>query len=155
MAIPVILAETLAVTELYLLFTKKTSGRARQISRIAGIAVGLYFTGVFIYLFKNAVVPLTSGSDWRGIADVIAVGMYLLGIIPLAGIALLELGLLYKHADDHKKRMAHAFLIGTFLVVAHIAMIFGMLDPTKLGYTDVSTVESTQSSSPTHDMSKM
>lgn len=153
MAIPVVLAETLAIAELYLLFTKNNTGKVRQISRIAGIAAGIYFTGIFLYLFKNAVIPITAAGEWRGIADVIAVGMYLLGVVPLAGIALLELGLIYKKADEHKKRMVHAFLIGMFLIVAHVAMIFGMLDPSVTGYT-TSTTQAPTSSSDDH-MSEM
>lgn len=135
MAIPVILAETLAISELYLLFTGKTAGKIKTISRISGILAGLYFTAIFLYLFKTAVIPLTADGGWRGAADIIAVGMYLLGVVPLAGIALLELQLIYKKASQHKKRMLHAGFIGAFLVVAHVAMIFGMLNPTKLGWT--------------------
>lgn len=135
MAIPVILAETLAISELYLLFTRKTTGKIKTISRISGIVAGLYFTAIFLYLFKTAVVPLTIDGGWRGAADIIAVGMYLLGVVPLAGIALLELQLIYKKASQHKKRMLHAGFIGAFLVVAHVAMIFGMLNPSKLGWS--------------------
>lgn len=136
MAIPVILAETLAISELYLLFKNTSSGRVRTLSKWAGIIAGVYFTGIFLYLFSTAVIPLTNTSGWRGTADVIAVWMYLLGVVPLAGIALLELGLLYKKAGEHKQRMTHTFFIGMFLVVAHVAMIFGMLNPTLLGWSN-------------------
>ena len=47
MAIPVILAETIAITELYILFTRNMHSRARTINRWAGIIVGAYFVGVF------------------------------------------------------------------------------------------------------------
>lgn len=144
MAIPVVLAGTLAITELYLLFTQKTSGRAKQVSRIAGIVAGIYFAGICIYLLKTAVVPLTSGGDWRGIADVVAVSMYLLGVVPLLGITLTELGMLYGKAPGHKKRMVHATFIGMFLVIAHIAMIFGMLDPTKAGFVNAQAPQTNQ-----------
>lgn len=136
MAIPVILAETLAISELYLLFKNTTSGRVRQLSKIAGIVAGMYFTGIFVYLFATAVVPLTNTAGWRGVADVVAVWMYLLGVVPLAGIALLELRLIYKKAEIQKRRMVHAFFIGMFLVVAHVAMIFGMLNPTLMGWSN-------------------
>lgn len=147
MAIPVILAETLAISELYLLFKNVTTGKVRTLSRVAGIIAGIYFTGVFLNLFKTAVVPLTSGSEWRGVADVIAVSMYLLGVVPLAGIALLELKLLYKNATLQKRRMVHAFFIGMFLVVAHVAMIFGMLNPTILGWDDIAQTQTIQTAS--------
>lgn len=132
MAIPVILAEFIAVTELYILFSRDYHGLWRRLNRWAGIAVGVYFLGVFLYLLVNAVLPITATGAWRGIADVIAVGFYLLGIVPLGGIALLELGVLGRGLDDQGHLKLHASLVGLFLIVAHIAMIFGMLNPTLL-----------------------
>lgn len=132
MAIPVILAEFIAVTELYILFSRDYHGLWRRLNRLAGIAVGVYFLGVFLYLLVNAVLPITATGAWRGIADVIAVGFYLLGIVPLGGIALLELGVLGRGLDDQGHLKLHASLVGLFLIVAHIAMIFGMLNPALL-----------------------
>ncbi len=129
MAIPVILAETIAVTELAILFSRNLNGGLRKLNKIASIFVGLYFTGVFIYLFINAVVPLTVNGEWRGFADVVAVGFYLSGIIPLLGMALLDMGLIGRKRTELEKLKLHATFVGIFLVVAHIAMIFGMLDP--------------------------
>jgi len=129
MAIPVICAETLAITELIILFTRNLNGKAKAVSRATGIFAGIYFLGVFIYLFANAVIPLTTDGGWRGPADVIAVGFYLTGIIPFLGMTLLELGVIGKNKDEHGKLKLHAILVGIFLVVAHIAMIFGMLNP--------------------------
>ncbi|MBK1665617.1 permease [Rhodospirillum rubrum] len=130
MAIPVILAETIAVTELYLLYTRRYDGWVRQINRLAGMVVGVYFTGVFFYLLASAVLPLTTSGGWRGWIDAVAVGFYLLGIVPLGGIALLEFKVIGGRRDEHGRMMIHAALVGLFLIVAHIAMIFGMLDPT-------------------------
>lgn len=36
--------------------------------------------------------------------------------------------------DEYGRRKLHAALVAVFLVVAHVAMIFGMLDPTVLGW---------------------
>lgn len=132
MAVPVILAEYIAITELYLLFTRNFTTWVRRTHQLAGIIVGFYFLGVFIYLLVTAVIPITQQGAWRGPADVIAVGFYLLGIIPLFGITLLEIGVLQRHASDLEKLKLHAIFVGVFLVVAHIAMIFGMLNPSVL-----------------------
>ncbi len=129
MAVPVICAETLAITELIILFTRNTKGKARVVSKVTGVFAGLYFLGIFIYLFINAVIPLSTTGGWRGPADVIAVGFYLSGIIPFLGMTLLELGLIGKKGDEEGKLKLHAVLVGVFLVVAHIAMIFGMINP--------------------------
>jgi len=61
---------------------------------------------------------------------VIAVGAYLLGVIPLGGMTLLDLGLIARDRSDRERLGIHATFVGIFLVVAHIAMIVGMLDPT-------------------------
>lgn len=132
MAVPVVLAETVAITELYLLYTRIYEGPVRTLNRAASILGGVYFTGVFVYLMINAVVPLTTGGGWRGPADVIAVLSYLAGIVPLGGIALIDLGIIAKGRDEHAKMGLHAAFVGIFLVVAHVAMIFGMMDPTLL-----------------------
>ena len=132
MAVPVILAETIAVSELYILFTRDLKGTVRLINKGAGILVGFYFLIVFLYLFSNAVIPITLAGEWRTIIDVIAVGFYLLGVVPLLGISLLELGLIGRHKKEEWKLKVHAIFVAIFLVVAHIAMIFGMLSPSLL-----------------------
>jgi hypothetical protein len=133
MAVPIVLAETVAITELYLLHTRCYVGPVRTINRAASIGVGLYFAGVFLYLMLTAVLPITRAGSWRGPADVIAVLSYLAGVVPLGGIALVDLGLLGRDRDDHARMGLHAAFVALFLVVGHIAMIFGMLDPTVLG----------------------
>lgn len=132
MAVPVICAETLAITELIILFTRNLTGKAKKINKITGIFAGLYFLGIFIYLFVNAVIPLTSTGGWRGPADVIAVGFYLSGVIPFMGMFLLEIGAIGRRRDEVGKLKLHAIFVGIFLVVAHVAMIVGMLNPNLL-----------------------
>jgi hypothetical protein len=133
MALPVILAETLAITELVLLFSKNPPAYVRSLSRWAGLVVGPLMVGIGVYLLKNAVIPLTTGAGWRGAADVIAVLAYLLGAVPLIGITLVELGVIGR-SSEREARKLHVTFVGFFLVVAHVAMIVGMLDPTVLGW---------------------
>lgn len=132
MAIPVILAETVAITELFILFSRRFDSPLAKLNKIASITGGLYFVGVFVHLMLNAVIPLTQGDGWRGPADVIAVGAYLSGIVPLLGLALLDLGITGRGLSAEQKLKQHAIWVAVFLVVAHVAMIFGMLDPTLL-----------------------
>ena len=130
MAVPVILAETVAITELFVLLHRLGSGTLVRLNRAASIAGGLYFAGVFAYLLSTAVIPLTQTGQWRGPADVIAVGFYLLGVVPLVGMALLDLRWVGRDFSEERRMTWHAVAVAAFLVVAHIAMIFGMLDPT-------------------------
>ena len=116
MAIPIILAETVAITELYILYTRKLEGWVRQLNRVPGIIVGLYFLGIIAYLL------------------VTAVGTYLIGGIPLVLIALQDLGLLHAKLTAEQRLGWHASYVAVFLVFAHVAMIAGMTDPGLLGY---------------------
>ncbi|HRA75056.1 MAG TPA: permease [Propionicimonas sp.] len=133
MAIPVVLAETLAITELAILFLRDaTPAWVRTTSRVAGLLAGPVMVAIFLHLLINAVIPLTLTGGWRGPADVIAVLFYLSGVVPFAGITLVELGVI--GTGDGQALKLHAIFIAIFLVVAHVAMIFGMLDPALLGY---------------------
>ena len=133
MAVPVILAETLAITELALLFGRTTAPQwVRTTSRIAGLVAGPVMLAIFLHLLVHAVLPLTLTGGWRGPADVVAVLFYLSGTVPFIGITLVELGIIGTDATSSLKW--HATFIAIFLVVAHVAMIFGMLDPGLLGY---------------------
>ncbi|WP_348980839.1 DUF6803 family protein [Carboxydocella thermautotrophica] len=73
--------------------------------------------GIFLYLFKTAVIPLTASGKWRGIADILAVGFYLSGAITLFGISF------FRNWSTG---------VAILLIVVHIAMIFGMLSPNVL-----------------------
>jgi hypothetical protein len=129
MAVPVICAEALTISEFFIIFQKKTSGPLRNFSKAVGIFDGFYFSGIFAYLLANAVIPLTSSGGWHTWVDVVAVGFYMSGVIFLLPIALMELGLLFRSSTPEQKMKIHFLLVGGFLVVAHVAMIFGMVNP--------------------------
>ena len=129
MAIPVVLAETVAITELYMLFTRQFDGRVRTLNRLAGITSGVVFIGIIAYLTHTAVVPITIAGEWRTLVDVVAVNGYLLSGVPMVLVALLDLGLIHKKETDQRKLGWHAAYISAFLILAHVAMIAGMMNP--------------------------
>lgn len=126
MAIPVIMAETLTATEFFVIFNRLYEGQLKTFNKWVGSLLGIYFLGVFLYL-TIFVVP---SIQWRGIIDVTAVGFYLSGVIFLFGITLLDLKVIGKGLDKEKSMKYHFILLIGFLVVAHVAMIFGMANPT-------------------------
>ena len=134
MAVPIILAETLAITELYILFTRKFDGIVYGLNRFSGIVVGLYFIGIIYYIVTHAVIPITKAGEWRTVIDVIAVGSYVIAGLPLIWIAFQELGVVNKALDQMGKLKIHATCVALFLIFGHIAMIAGMVDPSILGY---------------------
>jgi len=129
MAIPVICAETLTITEFLIIFNRIKSGGIRTLNKAVSIFDGFYFTGIFLYLLFTAVIPLTATGGWHTWIDVLAVGFYLSGVIFLLPLALMELGIIFKSKTSDEKMKIHFLLIGGFLVVAHIAMILGMVNP--------------------------
>jgi hypothetical protein len=129
MAIPVILAETLTITELFIIYNRQTDGMTVKINKFAGILFGFYFTGIFIYLLNTAAIPLTLNGEWNTWIDVVAVGSYLSGVLVLLPIALMELGIIFRNRSEEDKMKLHYRLISGFIVVSHVAMVFGMLNP--------------------------
>ncbi len=130
MAIPVSLAEVLVATEFFVVFNRVKTGGIRSWNKWIGIVLGFYFLGVFLQLGLTVIPTI----EWRGMADIIAVGSYLSGVIPLFSIALLELGLIGAGKTNEEKMKLHFILLTVFLIVAHIAMIVGMVDPQILGW---------------------
>lgn len=131
MVIPVALAEALVATEFFTVFLRgSNAGGWRTWNKWIGIVLGFYFLGIFLNLMTTAVPNL----QWRGPADILAVGAYLSGVIPLFSIALLELGVIGSGKSEDEKMKLHFILLTVFLVVAHVAMVFGMVDPTLMGW---------------------
>ncbi len=132
MVIPMGLAELLVAMEFFTMYHMDSDKNAgfKAVSKFVGIVLGVYFTALVIY-FLAKIYPTIK---WRGYADVIAIYSYLIGVIPLLGIALLELNLIYKNASQKAKLKLHFCLLIFFLIVGHVAMIFGMVDPTITGY---------------------
>lgn len=131
MVIPVALAEALVATEFFTVYWRgRNAGPWKFWNRWLGIALGFYFLFIFLRLMITAVPTL----QWRGPADVLAVGSYLAGVVPLFAIALLELGVLGRGKTEDQKLRLHFTLLIAFLVVAHVAMVFGMVDPALMGY---------------------
>ena len=132
MVIPVGLTELLVAMEFLTMYHMDSGKNAgfKAVGKFAGIVLGVYFTALVIY-FMAKIYP---SIKWRGYADVIAVYSYLISVIPLLGIAILELNLIYKNASERAKLKLHFCLLIFFLIVGHVAMIFGMVDPTITGY---------------------
>ena len=126
MVIPVVFAETLVALEFFIVFRRETTGALRKLSKVLSIVAGLYFTlVVFLPLLLTAIPTM----KWRTGVDFIAVWSYLLGVVPLGAMALLDLGLVGKAKDETGKMKLHFIWLTVFLIVAHVAMIFGMVNP--------------------------
>lgn len=134
MAMPVVLAETIAITELVLLFSRGDHPIVRAINHVAGILAGLAFLGIAAYLIPTVVVPVTAAGEWRTWVDWLAVFTYLLAGIPMILIALLNLRIILGQAETRTRMGFHVACVASFLVLSHVAMIAGMADPAVAGW---------------------
>ena len=125
MAIPVLMVEILVASEFFVTFNRLYDGTLRTFNKYLGTILGFYFLGIFLYLSINVVPTI----EWRGIIDVLSVGLYLSGVVFLFGISLLELGVIGRKFTRENKMQTHFILLIGFLIVAHLAMIFGMASP--------------------------
>ena len=67
-------------------------------------------------------------------------------------LALLNLKLLFKNAESKKRHIIRISLLAAFLVLSHIAMIFGMVDPSIAGYQPEKQSVEMNHSMPDHSM---
>lgn len=130
MVLPVAMAELITMAEFFILSDVQEHRSWKKLSHYLGMILGVYFTGVFLYL-ATAVVPQI---EFRGWIDLLAVGFYMLGVIPLGAIALQEMGVISKAFDEKRKMHRHILLLVTFLIVSHVAMVFGMVSPSLGGW---------------------
>ncbi len=135
MALPVVLAETMAITELVILYQGEAAGKTvLGLNRLCGILAGLVFIGIALWLVPNVVIPVTQENGWRTWIDTLAVFSYLAGAIPMIVLALSETRLIMRQAAERTRRGAHVVLLSAFLILSHIAMISGMADPAVAGW---------------------
>lgn len=134
MALPVILAETIAITELVLLYAKNPWRHTAVLNRVCSYLAGMIMAGIACYLIFAAVLPISRGGQWRGAIDVIAVGAYLVSAVPLAALAVVNLSAPKDESAAHRHAGLKIVCVAAFLIVSHVAMIFGMADPALTGY---------------------
>lgn len=129
MVIPVACAETLVASEFFVLYGKATHGDAAQstfaekLTKYLGFFLAIYYACLVVYLLV-AVVP---GIEWQGPIDILAIAFFFLAFIPAVLIALSGRHLSVKQIKHH-----FIWLI-SYLIIAHLAMVFGMLDPALTG----------------------
>lgn len=130
MVIPMVLAEALVSTEFFAVYFGEKADKSRKWNRILGIAAGVYYTLMVIYFLFNVFPTI----QFRGWIDAAAIFSLLLATFPILGLALMELGVWGKTLTGAKAIFRRFFLLISFLIVSHLAMVFGMTDPTLSGW---------------------
>ena len=133
MAVPMGLAEAIVASEFFSLYRAKEGSLALKINKCLSIILGAYFTILIIYL---------------------ALAAYVAAALPALVLLLLELGVIAKGAEFRARLKFHFLALIVFLVLGHVAMIFGMTDPGMSGM-DHSMMDHGSMSGMSHDMGSM
>ena len=99
-----------------------------SVGRLVTPVLAIYYSAAAVYLIRYAAWPLTTGGGWRGPADWIAVLGYIATAVPILGLTIAT----FTSASDR----ARNWWFYSVLVLAHVAMTFGMLAPSVLGWAD-------------------
>jgi hypothetical protein len=99
-----------------------------SVERLITPVLAVYYSATAVYLIRYAAWPLTTGDGWRGPADWIAVLGYIATAVPVLGLTIAT----FASASDR----ARNWWLYSVLVLAHVAMSFGMLAPSVLGWAD-------------------
>lgn len=139
MVVPMVIAETIAITEIVLLFSSKPLLKVHSLNSICTFISGIVML-VFGFLFiKELVLPANEQSLWKGWIDYASALLFMVAVVPLVLMSLLQVNLIFRKANKRTKMAVKIVLLSIYLVTSHAAMVFGMLDPA-LGMTDTPKV---------------
>lgn len=139
MVVPMVIAETIAITEIFLLFSSKPLLKVHSLNSICTFISGIVML-VLVFLFiKELVLPANEQNLWKGWIDYASVLLFMVAVIPLVLMSLLQVNLIFRKANKRTKMAVKIVLLSIYLVTSHAAMVFGMLDPA-LGMTDTPKV---------------
>lgn len=139
MVVPMVIAETIAITEIVLLFSSKPLLKVHSLNSICTFISGIVML-VLVFLFiKELVLPANEQNLWKGWIDYASALLFMVAVVPLVLMSLLQVNLFFRKANKRTKMAVKIVLLSIYLVTSHAAMVFGMLDPA-LGMTDTPKV---------------
>lgn len=139
MVVPMVIAETIAITEIILLFSSKPLLKVHSLNSICTFISGIVML-VLVFLFiKELVLPANEQNLWKGWIDYASALLFMVAVVPLVLMSLLQINLIFRKANKRTKMAVKIVLLSIYLVTSHAAMVFGMLDPA-LGMTDTPKV---------------
>ena len=142
MVVPMVIAETIAITEIVLLFSSKPLLKVHSLNSICTFISGIVMLVLGFLFIKELVLPANEQNLWKGWIDYASALLFMAAVIPLVLMSLLQVNLIFRKANKRTKMAVKIVLLSIYLVTSHAAMVFGMLDPA-LGMTDTPKVRET------------
>lgn len=139
MVVPMVIAETIAITEIVLLFSSKPLLKVHSLNSICTFISGIVMLVLGFLFIKGLVLPANEQNLWKGWIDYASALLFMATVIPLVLMSLLQVNLIFRKANKRTKMAVKIVLLSIYLVTSHAAMVFGMLDPA-LGMTDTPKV---------------
>ena len=139
MVVPMVIAETIAITEIVLLFSSKPLLKVHSLNSICTFISGIVMLVLGFLFIKELVLPANEQNLWKGWIDYASALLFMAAVIPLVLMSLLQINLIFRKANKRTKMAVKIVLLSIYLVTSHAAMVFGMLDPA-LGMTDTPKV---------------
>lgn len=139
MVVPMVIAETIAITEIVLLFSSKPLLKVHSLNSICTFISGIVMLVLGFLFIKELVLPANEQNLWKGWIDYASALLFMATVIPLVLMSLLQVNLIFRKANKRTKMAVKIVLLSIYLVTSHAAMVFGMLDPA-LGMTDTPKV---------------
>ena len=135
MVVPMVIAETIAITEIVLLFSSKPLLKVQSLNSICTFISGIVMLILGFLFIKELVLPANEQNLWKGWIDYASALLFMVAVFPLVLMSLLQVNLIFRKANKRTKMAVKIVLLSIYLVTSHAAMVFGMLDPS-LGMTD-------------------
>lgn len=139
MVVPMVIAETIAITEIILLFSSKPLLKVHSLNSICTFISGIVMLVLGFLFIKELVLPANEQNLWKGWIDYASALLFMVAVVPLVLMSLLQINLIFRKANKRTKMAVKIVLLSIYLVTSHAAMVFGMLDPA-LGMTDTPKV---------------
>lgn len=139
MVVPMVIAETIAITEIVLLFSLKPLLKVHSLNSICTFISGIVMLVLGFLFIKELVLPANEQNLWKGWIDYASALLFMVAVVPLVLMSLLQVNLIFRKANKRTKMAVKIVLLSIYLVTSHAAMVFGMLDPA-LGMTDTPKV---------------
>lgn len=139
MVVPMVIAETIAITEIVLLFSSKPLLKVHSLNSICTFISGIVMLVLGFLFIKELVLPANEQNLWKGWIDYASALLFMVAVVPLVLMSLLQVNLIFRKVNKRTKMAVKIVLLSIYLVTSHAAMVFGMLDPA-LGLTDTPKV---------------
>lgn len=129
MVIPMVIAETIAITEILKFYKEKDSRVVNSLNKLSSVLGGFAMLVLGTLYAVHVLTPAIKQHSFLGWVDSVSSYLFVASALPLILITLLELGRICRKSSEHKKHGVKIVFLSLYLVLSHGAMALGMLDP--------------------------